>query len=270
MPTRRTNPQTSLKAPPLWYVRTGVTVVGPMTTASLLRGVAFGRVPDDSLVRGHAWDHWRRAFQIREVCALRKVQERAGKGWQPQHEWKPPTPDEEGKAFARKFLRASMSPGESMLLTLHAAVEATRAEFGLVHRFRSAEQAFVTSFTYGDGLEPLAGVAIPGHDAACAAAVDGKGVWGSQGVGSAQRAIMGRLFHAGHALRGVAMVPVRVLGRTYAMLELGRMDHPFRGCDKARLAGVRTAVEEQFVLEGWDPWPCGPVARPRPLLMPIA
>ena len=267
MPNRRSKPPASLKAPPLWYVRTGVSVTGPMTTASLLHGVAFGRVPDDSLVRGHAWDHWRRAFQIREVAALRKVQHRAGAGWQPHDGWKPPTPDEEGKSFARKFLRAAVTPLEALMLTLSAAVEATRAEVGLVHRFRGTQRAFVTSFTFGDELEPLAGMVIPGHDAACAAAVDGKGVWGSQGVGSAQRAILGRLSHGGRSLRGLAMVPVRVHGRTYAMLELGRGDHPFRSCDKARLAGVRTAVEERFVDEGWNPWPLA--RRPHPQLVPL-
>lgn len=267
---RRSKPPTSLKPPPLWYVRTGVGVSGPMTTAALLRSVAFGRVPDDSLVRGHAWDHWRRAFQIREVCALRKVQARAGLGWQPQHGWHPPTPDEEGKAFARRFLRAGQSPGEAMLLTLHAAVEATRAQVGLVHRYRAQHRGFVASFTWGEGLEPLAGLPVPGHDAACVAAVQGKGVWGSQGVGNAQRAVLARLSFGGASLRGVAMVPVRVRGRTYAMVELGRSDHPFRTCDKARLAGVRTAVEELFEKQGWDPWPSRAPRSPRLVPVPSA
>lgn len=61
------------------------------------------------------------------------------------------------------------------------------------------------------------------------------------------------------------MVPVRIGGRTYAMVELGRFDHPFRACDKARLAGVRTAVEEVFEEAGWNPWPQRLLQRPRPM-----
>lgn len=255
MPRQQQPPSASLKAPPLWYVRTGVAESGPMTTAALLRGVAFGQVPDDSLVRGHAWNHWRRAFQIREVCALRNVQERAGRGWEPHQDWRPPTPGEEGRAFAQRFLRTAMSPTEALLLSLHASIEATRAQMGLIHRVRGPDGAFVTSFAWGDDLEPTVGQRIAHYDAARLAALDGKGVWGSQGVGAAQRAIVQRLASGGRRLTAVAMVPVTVGASTYAMLELGRADHPFRHCDKARLAGVRSAIEALFASTGWDPWP---------------
>ncbi len=253
---------TGTKAPPLWYVCSRGAVTGPMNTATLLRGVAVGHVPIDSYVRAHVWEHWRGVLQIREVCAFRRAQEEPGEvsGSRP--------PDEQGEALARGFLRCAISPGESLLLALHAAVEATRAEVAMVHRFRAPQRAFVTSFTHGGELDPLVGTQLPGFDAACAAAIDGRGVWGSQGVGSAQRALVQRLGQ-GAALRGVAMVPVRVGGRTYAMIELGRSDHPFRACDKARLAGVRRVLEETFQKEGWNPWPQVP-SRPRPLLVPVA
>lgn len=247
-------PAVNKATPPLWYVCREGSIVGPMNTATLLRGVAFGRVPEDCLVRGHAWEVWRHVSEIREVCAFRRIQERTGKGWQPLEGWKPPTPDMEGQAFAERFLAASVTPAESMLVTLHAAVEATRAERAAIHRYRAPRRAFVTSFTFGEGLESLEGEPLPGYDAACATAVEGKGVWGSRGLGLAQRAIVARLGQ-GVALRGVAMVPIRFMDRTFAMLEVARMDHPFRSCDKRRLAGVRRAVEQHFAEAGWDPWP---------------
>lgn len=255
---------TAPKTPPLWYVSDGLSVVGPMTTTTLLQGVAFGRVSEDSFVRAHEWERWRNVLQIREVCALRREQDRSGQ--LPAEGWKPPTPTEQGWLLAQKFLRCAESPGEALLLSLHAGVEATRAEVGMVHRFKGLGQAFVTSFTYGGELEPRVGSAIAGFDPACAAAVDGRGVWGSQGKGPAQRAIVERLGQ-GASLRGVAMLPVRVMGHTYAMIELGRADHPFRACDKARLAGVRRALESLFVERGWDPWPRGQGARRSRLLL---
>ena len=265
MPPSPSPSTTATKTPPLWYVCNGGAVIGPMNTATLLRGVAVGQVSVDSFVRAHVWEQWRGVLQIREVCAFRRAQEESDAGKAPSES---PAPDEEGEALARGFLRCAISPGESLLLALHAAVEATRAEVALVHRFRAPQRAFVTSFTHGGELEPLVGTLLPGFDAACAAAIDGRGVWGSQGVGSAQRALVQRLGR-GAALRGVAMVPVRVAGRTYAMIELGRADHPFRACDKARLAGVRRVLEETFQKEGWNPWP-QVSKRPRPLLLPIA
>ncbi|PIE05547.1 MAG: hypothetical protein CSA75_04170 [Sorangium cellulosum] len=224
-----------------------------MTTANLLRDVAFGRVPEDSLVRGHVWHRWRWVRQIREVCAFRRVQAQVQDGWQPLQSRKPPTPFEEGQDFANRFLRASTSPTESLLVALHAAVEATRAEYGMVHRFRPHRRAFVTCFTVGDGLEPWVDLELAGFDAACVAAVEGRGVWGSHGIGAAQRAIVSRLGQ-NLPLRGVAMVPIRSIGRTVAMLELGRSDHPFRACDKRRLAGVRSALEQRYHRDEWNPW----------------
>ncbi|HPB94975.1 MAG TPA: hypothetical protein PKW66_03625, partial [Polyangiaceae bacterium] len=237
-------------------------VFGPMNTVTLLQGVAEGHVPTDSLVRAHAWSQWRNILQIREVSAFQKA---SNPSFEPR--WELPYPEDEGQALARSFLRCAISSTEALLLAMHAAVELTRAEVAMVHRYRGPERAFVTSFTHGDGLEPSVGHALPGYDAACVAAMDGRGVWGSQGVGSAQRALVARLSR-GMALRGVAMVPIRVMDRTYAMLELGRSDHPFRNCDKARLTGVRRALEQVFVGEGWNPWPMSVLrGRQRPTMM---
>jgi hypothetical protein len=241
-----------------------------MTTATLLHGVVFGKVADGSLVRAHEWQQWRSLCQVREVCALRREQQRVGNPL--TQNWKPPTPTEEASKLTQKFLRCAISPLEALLLALQAGVQVTRAQNGMVHRIKVQDAhhyAFVTSFTHGGQLDPHVGKVIDNFDPSCMAALQGRGVWGSQGKGPAQRAISQRL--ARHErLRGIAMLPVRVMGHTYAMIELGRADHPFRASDKARLAGVRNALENHFEQKGWDPWhpePQKDSPKKRPVLL---
>lgn len=229
--------------PPLWYVWSGESVEGPMNTAMLLQGVSYGRVPTHSLVRAHAWTAWRELPRIREVRALQREKSRKGAHWHPPLGWLPPHPGDEAEHNTARTLCVATSQLETMLLALHAAVQETGAQVGLVHRFRSGDGVFATVFTHGPNLNRLEGEIVPGHDAAGAAALRGRGVVGSQGLGPSQRAVIGRLGTTSLPLHGVAMVPVRAGGRTIAMIELGRSDHPFRGCDKLRLAGVRRAVE---------------------------
>ena len=50
------------------------------------------------------------------------------------------------------------------------------------------------------------------------------------------------------ACAGVAMLPLSVAGRVYALAELGRADHPFRGADQAHLRGVLDAMSDRLAV----------------------
>jgi len=226
-------------------VWSGEQVQGPMNTATLLQGVSHGEVPDHSLVRGHIWSEWRELPRIREVQALQRMKTRIGPHWHPPSGWLPPWPGDEAEHNTARTLSIAVSELETLLLALHAAVQETGAHLGLVHRFRPQDGVFATVFTHGPSLNVLEGEAVPGHDAAGAAALRGRGVVGHRGLGSAQRSIVERLGRSSAELHGVAMFPLRAGGRTFAMIELGRSDHPFRTCDKQRLAGVRRAAEHR-------------------------
>src|SRR4051812_48831101 len=55
-----------------WYVRNGETVVGPVDTERLLKGVLSKRIPPDCMVTQSTWSAWRSIAQVREVAAVMK------------------------------------------------------------------------------------------------------------------------------------------------------------------------------------------------------
>jgi hypothetical protein len=206
-------------AVPLWVVSNGEVTIGPVRTELLLRGIRHGRVPDDCHVRAADSDEWRPLNQLREVAALR------GQPGSVQ-------------AFQRAAndIAHARDERDVLLTLLHGAAQATCAPLGLIHRKRDPVDLPVTSYAFG-GLADALGAVLPGHDPAYALARGGHTLIGRPHDGSAERAVADRL---GQGLAGVVMVPVTYGTEVAAMLELGRVDRPFRIGDADQLCRLAT------------------------------
>jgi hypothetical protein len=204
-----------------WYVSNGETVVGPVPTELLIRGIASARIPGDCMVMQERWTAWRPVDQIRELSVLDRP-----------FAWLEAIPDD--------VVRDAPDAGEALLLAMQAAVTATHASSGLVHRRREPFVGLVTSSVLGSGLEEQLGQVIPHHDPMLAEAVRGEVVLGGA-ESLALRAAAGRFAGAGES-RGLAMVPVFDGGHLLAMIELARSDHPFRAEDSIVLRKLAQLV----------------------------
>jgi hypothetical protein len=204
---------------PLWVVSNGEVTIGPVRTELLLRGIRHGRVPDDCHVRAADSDEWRPLHQLREVAALR------GKAGSIQ-------------AFqsAANAIAHARDERDVLLTLLHGAAQATCAPLGLIHRKRDPVDLPVTSYAFGN-LAELLGAVVPAHDPAYSLARGGHTLIGRPDDGPAEKAVADRL---GGALAGVVMVPVTYGTEIAAMLELGRVDRPFRVGDADQLCRLAT------------------------------
>lgn len=214
----------------LWIVSDGDNTVGPIRTELLLRGVKHGRVPSDCHVREVGSDEWRRLDQVREIAGLN------GQGGSVQ----------DFELAARDLVEAR-DEREVLLLLLHGAATATRAECGLLHRFRSPVGLPVTSYAYGDTDSALGRVLSP-QDPAFLQAQSGQCLRGAPSDGIAEQLVAERLLDP--ELAGIVMVPVTFGTELVAMLELGRRDRGFRlnDCDAlSRLATLAIARLEDLL-----------------------
>jgi hypothetical protein len=207
-------------AAPLWIVSDGDTMVGPIRTELLLRGVQHGRVPTDCHVREVGSDEWRRLDQVREIAGL------TGQ-----------TGSVNDFELASNELRRAHDEREVLLLLLHGAALATRAECGLVHRFRPPVGLPVTSYAFGNTEAALGSVLSP-QDPAYLLAKTGQGLRGAPSRGLAERLVADRLLDP--LLEGVVMVPVTFGTELVAMLELGRYQREFRINDLDALSRLST------------------------------
>jgi GAF domain-containing protein len=222
------------QGPPSWYLTNGRSVVGPIDTHLLLRGITHARIPADCMIAEGSSRAWRTLEEVREVSLLERDPawgSGAAGGW---------------GGIPEAWLRGAPNAGEALFLALHAAVMVTRAAGGLVHRWREPFIGLVTSSVHGAGTDRELGQVIPRHDPALAAARQRRVVIGSPEQGDAERAIARRLASCGATLgaplRGVAMVPVHDGGSLLGMLELARVDHPFRDGDVGVLQMISNAV----------------------------
>ena len=211
-------------AAPAWYVTDGQGVIGPIDTDLLVRGIASARIPQGCLVTQPDWTTWRHLHAIRET-AVREPSEEARIG-----------------NVAEDLVSQARDAGESLLFAMHAAVTATRATFGFVHRHREPFVGLVTSCSHGPGTESSLGHVLPRFDPVVAAAKRGRGVVGRPLGGDLHRAIARRFDGTGKDLAGVAMVPVFDGTRLLATIELGREDHPFRLEDRSILQRIARVV----------------------------
>jgi len=194
-----------------WLVRTGNSVVGPVPTHLLVRGVSEGRVPIDSLVRDERSLEWRRLEQVRELSPVNVLT------------------SSEQVSRAAADLAAARDEGEVFSFLLHGAVEITHSTLGALHRTRAAGSPLVTSCLLGLSEERL-GAVIPIDDPLLRLARSGEHVHGDPADGFVQQTIAERLA-PGLELAAVIMVPVLYGTELVAMLELGRDDHGYRQGD---------------------------------------
>ena len=196
---------------PRWLVRTGNTVVGPVPTDLLVRGVSEGRVPEGALVRDERSLEWRRLEQVRELSSPA------------------------GAAVSERWSRAvadlseARDEGEVFLFLLHGAVDATSSALGVLHRTRAASTPLVTACVLGLPDDRL-GAIVPANDPVLRQARSGEAVHGDPSAGFLQQTIAERLA-SGTELSGVIMVPVLYGTELVAVLELGRDDHGYRQGD---------------------------------------
>src|SRR5437868_3331012 len=133
-----------------WYVTNSEIVVGPVDTNLLMRGVAAGRVPDDCMVWRHPWPFWRSLSAVREVRALRRMQERLGESWSPSMSWSPPHPSS-ALIGATRWISSGSDEQEVIGLTLEAAARELHATSGLAHRPERVLGGLVTRSAVGEG-----------------------------------------------------------------------------------------------------------------------
>jgi len=225
-------PRARWSAPPpsLWYVTNGETVVGPVDTDLLLRGVTSARIPNDCMVIQENWACWRALSETRELSRLGRpfswavVEGQAAPGM----------PDE--------LVRGARDAGEALLFAMHAAVTATHAAAGLAHRVREPFVGLVTSSVHGSGMVQQLGTVVARLDPALIIARRGEILVGSPADNNALRAVARRFSAYPGDIAGVAMVPVFDGGRLLAVLELGRVDHAFRNEDAAVLQKIARLV----------------------------
>jgi hypothetical protein len=206
-------------------VTNGELTVGPVRTDLLLRGVEHGRVPEDCWVRESRWSEWRSLDQVREIRALKQ-----GRSY-----------GADRQTDYSVFLTGASDPSEVLLFSLSAAMSLTGATAGLTYRARRAFGPPVASYCQGPGMSEVLGLALDGSDAVLDIARRGRVLMGTPATGFAERQIAHRL-SVGRAFAGVALVPI-VSGRhLVAMMELGRVDHPFRDADALSLARLATST----------------------------
>jgi hypothetical protein len=151
-----------------------------------------------------------------------------------------------GSGIPEVWVRRAATAGEALLFALIAAVKATHATAGLLHRAREPFVGLVTSSAHGPaGTEAELGQVISRHDEALAAARHREMVIGTKDVGGAERAIARRFSARIPELQAVAMVPVFDGETLLAMLEVGRADHAFRTSDGDVLRAIAATVSSR-------------------------
>lgn len=222
---------------PRWLVSNGGTVVGPVSTDLLLRGLEAGKVPTDCWIRDKDWNSWRQAHQIREV-----------RGWCRQ-KFSLESSDESEK-FQDRSIELASDLEEVVVFALEAAKAALAADVAVAHRVREPLWLPVTSCVHGLDPEGVLGQVVWHYDPAYATARQGRVVLDRSGGSSAARAIAARLWQPEKQPLGVAMFPVLEGDGVTAMIELARHDHPFRGSDVKTLTRIAFAAAAH--LAGWD------------------
>ncbi len=223
--------------PPLWLVKDGENVEGPVPTWLLLRGITHGRLPSGCRVRQVGWSAWRNLSQIREVGQWRR---RAALAIACPDAFSPP------RRFLGSRIRRAETASEVLLFTLAAACSATGAELGAASVIRENGRPPSTSSVSGYASYELLGLPVSASDLALAAARAGRSFAGTPVASAVHRATATRLGRGGLALSGVAMFALRRGGEPFAMLELGRLDHAFRRSDLTALERLGQAALDRL------------------------
>jgi hypothetical protein len=181
------------------------------------------------MVTQEDWKVWRPIDQIRELGRLTRP-----------FSWA--TDDVFGAGVPDEMVARAKDAGEALLFALHAAVRATRATAGLVHRARGPFVGLVTSSARGPGVDDQLGQVLPWHDPMLELAQKGEMWIGPVSGAPVERSALRRFSACAAQIAGLAMVPVFDGGKLLAMIELARADHSFRSGDAAVLRRIADVV----------------------------
>jgi hypothetical protein len=205
--------------PPLWYVTNGDLTVGPVVTDLLMRGVEYGRVPEDCHVRAFR-GAWRALTSVREIAAIN-----SGVGMQP--------PSEDQLAEWTRPLERIRDEHELCHMTTWLTLAATGAESAMFHYRDRYTQSLVTRSIQGATTNDRLGFALSQYDLVLRAAQRGRPVVGAPEAPT-EEALALRFSETTDGIGAVAMIPIFVGDTLTAMLELARPGHVFRHGDLKR------------------------------------
>lgn len=218
------------RPPPLWYVTNGETTVGPVTTNLLVRGVLHERIPDDCMVRERAWSSYCDLGRIREIAALKAALARRETIQLERNRWQEPAERPAPFPEFSSFLDGTSDRNAMFEGFLAESMRASGALVGAVHRRMPPYSGFVTASAAGPGMKRREDRAYAADEPTFLHAAEGRALCEATGKSRSSELVSERLGGL-PASAGVALLPVLCAGRLYAVLELGRPDHPFRHAD---------------------------------------
>jgi hypothetical protein len=224
-----------------WYVTNGERVVGPVATSTLLQAVALGQVAKSCFLWHEGLPAWRPLETIREVRAVGRAKEARGDDWVPSETWRPGGGPEVAALRATLWMDDAADESEVVALALQAIVLETRATVGFAHRPRRALGALETRAVFGAGGHDRLGCEVPADDEAMRIArlgttvLDGFDPKVTMPVAAASRLAPG-------GVRGLALAPIYLGGRLFAVLEVAKDDRAFRRGDRSWMRAVVRAA----------------------------
>lgn len=228
----------ALAPPPLWMVAEGHRIAGPLSTEHLLEHARHG-LSRAVHARPRARAAWRRLGELREVRVLdetvferKRRLEGSGLG---------------GGALAEEaLLRLSDEASDTLALGLRVTARRLGADFGFVHRFEPGRSTPVTRMSWGVGAAGRIGAPILERDEIARAARARFIAVGDARAHHAFRIAASRLGGRSGEVIGVAMAPVFAARRVVAMIEVGRVERPFRASDTRALRAILGVVESRL------------------------
>lgn len=233
------------RPPPLWYVTNGDVTVGPVTTNLLVRGVLHERIPDDCMVRERSWSSFRGLDRIREVAALRAALARNEAIEIERSKWQEPVAQPARHPEFSTFLEQTDDREAMFDRFLADSMKASGALVGAVHRRMPPYAGFVTTSVAGPGMKNRADRAFAADEPTFAHAAEGRALCEATGASRSSDLVGERLGYL-PACAGVALLPILCSGRLYAVLELGRPDHPIRHADFKKVAELGALVSDRI------------------------
>jgi hypothetical protein len=219
------------KPPPLWLVTDGVKMAGPVSTTLLIKSARKG-LSRQVQVRATRASIWRPLGQLREIRAFDESafeRQRRLSGMS-------------GLLGLETLLRLSEHSEETLSLGLRVAAHRLGADFGFVHCFERGRATPVTRFGFGQGASGRIGAPILSNDILTYVARTRRLAVGDAQTHHGFRVAASRLGGRAGEVAGVAMVPIFVANRIVATVELGRIDHSFRGADGTALRAIADLV----------------------------
>jgi hypothetical protein len=228
------NDELRARVEPSWLVTNGSATVGPIDTMLLLQGITHGCIEEHCLVKQPAWLEFRPLRQIREVRAMYRLFDGEALSLEDAARFVPSIP-----------LEAATNEDQVWKYGLNAAVEATRADFGLMHCPWEPGIGLVTTHAYGAHLKRSLGRVVHWYDEARWAAKGCPRI-GDPKVHHFARATAARMTLRLEFIQNVLVASVTRPGVPDSVLELARTDRAFRERDCDEVNHVIELMQRRF------------------------